>query len=78
MCDDSWDDAAAHVVCQTFNKTGVATRGSQYGETTGNLILSVQKSTTTPIFSHQWRHSGILFLYCLKLNSILKPFLKLN
>ncbi|CAB3227745.1 unnamed protein product [Arctia plantaginis] len=32
VCDDSWDDAAAHIVCQTFNKTGVATHGSQYGE----------------------------------------------
>ncbi|KAL0811480.1 hypothetical protein ABMA28_009874 [Loxostege sticticalis] len=34
VCDDSWDDAAAHVVCKTFNRTGVATHGGQYGEAT--------------------------------------------
>ncbi|XP_075986562.1 lysyl oxidase-like 2 [Anticarsia gemmatalis] len=34
VCDDSWDDAAAHVVCQNFNKTGTATHGGQYGEAT--------------------------------------------
>ncbi|XP_049880700.1 lysyl oxidase homolog 2 [Pectinophora gossypiella] len=32
ICDDSWDDAAAQVVCRYFNKTGSATRGGQYGE----------------------------------------------
>nr|XP_026498774.1 lysyl oxidase homolog 2 [Vanessa tameamea]XP_026498775.1 lysyl oxidase homolog 2 [Vanessa tameamea] len=32
VCDDSWDDAAAHVVCRAFNKTGVARHGSQFGE----------------------------------------------
>ncbi|CAK1540979.1 unnamed protein product [Leptosia nina] len=32
VCDDSWDNAAAKVVCRTFNKTGEATHGSQYGE----------------------------------------------
>ncbi|CAH2096876.1 unnamed protein product [Euphydryas editha] len=32
VCDDSWDDAAAHVVCGAFNRTGVATHGGQFGE----------------------------------------------
>ncbi|KAG6451241.1 lysyl oxidase homolog 2 [Manduca sexta] len=32
VCDDSWDDAAARVVCNAFNKTGVATVGSEFGE----------------------------------------------
>ncbi|CAH0721254.1 unnamed protein product, partial [Brenthis ino] len=32
VCDDSWDDAAAHVVCRLFNRTGIATHGSQFGE----------------------------------------------
>ncbi|VVC94602.1 unnamed protein product, partial [Leptidea sinapis] len=32
ICDDSWDHAAAQVVCRMFNKTGVATHGGQYGE----------------------------------------------
>ncbi|GBP06182.1 Lysyl oxidase homolog 2 [Eumeta japonica] len=31
VCDDSWDDRAADVVCSKFNRTGAATRGSQYG-----------------------------------------------
>ncbi|CAH0763306.1 unnamed protein product [Diatraea saccharalis] len=34
VCDDSWDDAAAQVVCRAYNKTGVATHGGQYGEST--------------------------------------------
>ncbi|KAL4708580.1 hypothetical protein ACJJTC_014188 [Scirpophaga incertulas] len=34
VCDDSWDDAAARVVCGTFDKTGTATHGGQYGEAT--------------------------------------------
>ncbi|KAJ8709781.1 hypothetical protein PYW08_009785 [Mythimna loreyi] len=33
VCDDSWDDEAAAVVCRSFNMTGVATVGGQYGET---------------------------------------------
>lgn len=32
ICDDSWDDAAAQVVCRVFNRTGFATHGGQYGE----------------------------------------------
>lgn len=32
VCDDSWDDAAAAVVCKTFNKTGVATHGGHFGQ----------------------------------------------
>ncbi|XP_073963631.1 lysyl oxidase homolog 2-like [Choristoneura fumiferana] len=34
VCDDSWDNAAAQVVCSTFNRSGVATHGSKYGEAT--------------------------------------------
>ncbi|CAH2985030.1 unnamed protein product [Chilo suppressalis] len=34
VCDDSWDNAAAQVVCKAFNKTGVATHGGKYGKTT--------------------------------------------
>ncbi|KAG7297381.1 hypothetical protein JYU34_019360 [Plutella xylostella] len=34
VCDDSWDDAAAAVVCAALNRTGSATRGAQYGEAT--------------------------------------------
>ncbi|KOB73787.1 Uncharacterized protein OBRU01_10150, partial [Operophtera brumata] len=32
VCDDSWDNAAAQVVCKTFNNSGIATHGGQYGE----------------------------------------------
>lgn len=32
VCDDSWDDAAAQVVCRIFNRTGVPTHGAQFGE----------------------------------------------
>ncbi|CAH2248675.1 jg361, partial [Pararge aegeria aegeria] len=31
VCDDSWDDAAAHVVCGGLNMTGIATHGGQFG-----------------------------------------------
>ncbi|CAG5014156.1 unnamed protein product [Parnassius apollo] len=34
ICDDSWDEAAAQVACRTFNRTGVATHGGQFGEAT--------------------------------------------
>ncbi|OWR48760.1 hypothetical protein KGM_212184A, partial [Danaus plexippus plexippus] len=33
VCDDSWDAAAATVVCGIFNKSGAATHGGQFGET---------------------------------------------
>ncbi|XP_050554173.1 lysyl oxidase homolog 2 [Spodoptera frugiperda] len=32
VCDDNWDDEAAAVVCRSFNLSGIATIGSQYGE----------------------------------------------
>ncbi|XP_063369098.1 lysyl oxidase homolog 3A [Cydia amplana] len=32
VCDDSWDDAAAQVVCRRWNRSGVATHAAQYGE----------------------------------------------
>ncbi|KAJ2941543.1 hypothetical protein O0L34_g14596 [Tuta absoluta] len=32
ICDDSWDDAAAHVLCRFFNRTGAATHGGKFGE----------------------------------------------
>lgn len=35
VCDDSWDDEAAKVVCKSFNMTGKATVGGQYGQTVG-------------------------------------------
>lgn len=37
VCDDSWDNEAAAVVCRSFNMTGVATVGGQYGETVGRF-----------------------------------------
>lgn len=35
VCDDSWDNQAATVVCKKYNKTGIATVGSKYGNATG-------------------------------------------
>ncbi|XP_026323028.1 lysyl oxidase homolog 2 [Hyposmocoma kahamanoa] len=33
ICDDSWDNEAAEVVCKYFNRSGVATYGGQFGKT---------------------------------------------
>uniref|UniRef100_A0A2A4J826 protein-lysine 6-oxidase n=1 Tax=Heliothis virescens TaxID=7102 RepID=A0A2A4J826_HELVI len=39
VCDDSWDDEAATVVCRIFNRSGIATVGGQYGEATEKFWL---------------------------------------
>ncbi|XP_028158080.1 lysyl oxidase homolog 2 [Ostrinia furnacalis] len=57
VCDDSWDDAAARVVCRIFNRTGVATYGAQYGEATRRFWMDdvvcegEEKSLSHCIFS---------------------------
>ncbi|XP_026729832.1 lysyl oxidase homolog 3 [Trichoplusia ni] len=39
VCDDSWDNQAATVVCKKYNKTGIATVGSKYGNATEKFWL---------------------------------------
>ncbi|XP_032523492.2 lysyl oxidase homolog 2B [Danaus plexippus] len=57
VCDDSWDAAAATVVCGIFNKSGAATHGGQFGETEEKFWMDDtvcegdEKSLTECVFS---------------------------
>lgn len=49
VCDDSWDNAAAQVVCKAFNSSGIATHGGQYGEVIGKFQDTLVLSSTVDL-----------------------------
>ena len=59
VCDDSWDNEDANVVCRQLGFSGGRARGSAYfGEGTGSILLDDVQCTGSEASLAQCPHSG--------------------